>query len=111
MGMKAMKAKRVAAAAPATKAMKAKRVAAAAPAMKAMKAKRVAAPAPAMKAMKAWVVGRYTRYTCGVYVRALFHSRPQASGAHWVSWGQAAHFRPRAWFGRVMPESTTGHKV
>merc|ERR1712013_560728 len=49
---KAMKAKRVAAAAPAMKAMKAKRVAAA-PAMKAMKAKRVAAPAPAMKAMKA----------------------------------------------------------
>merc|ERR1712032_871462 len=50
--MKAMKAKRVAAA-PAMKAMKAKRVAAAAPAMKAMKAKRVAAVAPAMKAMKA----------------------------------------------------------
>merc|ERR1719382_1543127 len=50
--MKAMKAKKVAAAAPAMKAMKAKRVAAA-PAMKAMKAKRVAAPAPAMKAMKA----------------------------------------------------------
>merc|ERR1712032_1782999 len=48
---KAMKAKRVAAAAPAMKAMKAKRVAAVAPAMKAMKAKRVAAPA--MKAMKA----------------------------------------------------------
>jgi len=50
--MKAMKAKRVAAAAPAMKAMKAKRVAAAAPAMKAMKAKRVAAVVPAMKAMK-----------------------------------------------------------
>merc|ERR1712087_389695 len=107
---KAMGVKKVAAAAPAMKAMKAKRVAAA-PAMKAMKAKRVAAPAPAMKAMKACLVGRYTRYTCGVYVRALFHSRPQAIGAHWVSWGQAAHFRPRAWFGRVMPESTTGHKV
>merc|ERR1740123_2212929 len=49
--MKAMKAKRVAA--PAMKAMKAKRVAAVAPSMKAMKAKRVAAAAPAMKAMKA----------------------------------------------------------
>merc|ERR1712157_79845 len=48
---KAMKAKRVAA--PAMKAMKAKRVAAAPPAMKAMKAKKVAAAAPAMKAMKA----------------------------------------------------------
>merc|ERR1711881_743998 len=56
--MKAMKAKRVAAAPPAMKAMKAKKVAAAAPAMKAMKAKRVAAAAPAMKAMKARVVGR-----------------------------------------------------
>merc|ERR1712083_985084 len=53
MGMKAMKAKRVAAVAPAMKAMKAKRVAAAAPAMKEMKAKRLAAAAPAMKAMKA----------------------------------------------------------
>merc|ERR1719221_1242434 len=49
----AMKAKRVAAAAPAMKAMKAKREGAAAPAMKAMKAKRVAAAPPAMKAMKA----------------------------------------------------------
>merc|ERR1712032_220075 len=55
MGMKAMKAKRVAAAAPVMKAMKAKRVAAVAPAMKAMKAKRVAEPA--MKAMKAKRMG------------------------------------------------------
>merc|ERR1719225_1349446 len=75
--MKAMKAKRVAApamkamkakrgAAPAMKAMKAKRVAAAAPAMKAMKAKRVAA-APAMKAMKAKVVGGCAGGGCVVH--------------------------------------------
>merc|ERR1740116_335354 len=64
--MKAMKAKRVAAVAPPMKAMKAKRVAAAAPAMKAMKAKRVAA-APAMKAMKARVVGGCAGVGCVVH--------------------------------------------
>merc|ERR1740123_1086249 len=47
--------------------MKAKRVAAAAPAMKAMKAKRVAAAAPAMKAMKAKVVGGCAGGGCVVY--------------------------------------------
>merc|ERR1712032_401569 len=48
------------------KAMKAKRVAAAAPAMKAMKAKRVAA-APAMKAMKAKSVGGCAGGGCVVH--------------------------------------------